>query len=430
MPRILVMSADAMVFQDTELLRTLPGYKKYLAGGSEIKSVRSIYPTVTYPAHVTMATGAFPEKHGVISNFPLAPNVSPAPWNWFHEANKCDDIFSAAKRAGYSTSTVFWPVTACHPDIDYLIPEYWTQSKTESVIDAFRRAGSDEYSISLIKEIEDRIKAVERTHPGIEYLEIELACRMIREKKPEVMLLHPGNIDGYRHAKGLFGEHVDKGIRETDEFISMLGQALEDAGVLEDTDIFLVSDHGQLEIKRAININCLLADRGLMEVGSDGKILSWKAYCASTGMSAHIYLSDPEDKRLYDKVYALLCELRDEGVYGFSSFMTRQEAIEKEHLDGPFSFVIETDGYTSFGESPVRPLVRTYSSNDYRFGNATHGYHPDKGPQPFLIAKGPHIAKGVVLEKSAIVHQAPTYAKILGVELRDAQGKAIEEILR
>ena len=54
---------------------------------------------------------------------------------------------------------------------------------------------------------------------------------------------------------------------------------------------------------------------------------------------------------------------------------------------------------------------------------------PEKGPQPTLIAKGPHIRSGVTVENRNIVDEAPTYARILGVSLPDAQGYPIEEIL-
>jgi len=431
MSKIIVMSADAMVGQDTELLKTLPNFKKYLAGGSEIKAVKSIYPTVTYPAHTTMCTGAYPERHGIISNFPFSTKGKNLPWFWFHDAVKCDDIFSAAKRAGKTTAAVFWPVTGCHPDIDYLIDEYWSQYPGEPLDEVFTRAGSNEYALSVIAKYNDTYKDQQRQHPGADEFIIDAACDIIRDKQPDLLMIHPANIDGYRHGKGLFGEHVDRGVYETDEWIGKLCKACEDAGVLEDTNFFLVSDHGQLEIKRSIHINVLLADNGLIDVDSDGNVTSWRAYCTSTGMSALVYLSDPEDKALYNKVYELLCHLRDEGVYGFNSFKTREETAREDHLDGDFSFVLETDGYTSFGDLAVRPLVRPCSNtDDYRFGNATHGYHPSKGPQPILFAKGPDIKNGVVLEESCIVHEAPTYAKIFGTELKDAQGCAIDEILK
>jgi hypothetical protein len=185
-----------------------------------------------------------------------------------------------------------------------------------------------------------------------------------------------------------------------------------------------------MDIKRIVKLNVLLADHGLLTVNEKGKCVDYKAYSFSNAMSSLVYLKDPSDKETYDEVYRLLCELRDEGIYGFSEVLKREEIAEREHLDGDFSFVLESDGYTSFSDSCKRPLVAPLDLTDYRFGRATHGYHPARGPQPTLLAKGPSIKEGVVLERRPIVDEAPTYARLLGVDLPDAQGSAIEEILR
>lgn len=66
--KLIVISADAMVEEDLEEFQNLPNYKRWLEGGSRVRKVRSIYPTVTYACHTTMATGNLPWRHGVVSN--------------------------------------------------------------------------------------------------------------------------------------------------------------------------------------------------------------------------------------------------------------------------------------------------------------------------------------------------------------------------
>ena len=111
----------------------------------------------------------------------------------------------------------------------------------------------------------------------------------------------------------------------------------------------LTSDHGQLEIKRVINPNVIFADHGLIKVGDDGNIADWDAYCLSGGLSALVFLKDPDNMEIYEKVYNLLQYMREEGIYGISQVFTEPEINEKEHLGGDFSFVPESDGFTSFG---------------------------------------------------------------------------------
>ena len=109
---------------------------------------------------------------------------------------------------------------------------------------------------------------------------------------------------------------------------------------------------------------------------------------------------------------------------------TAEEAQREQRLSGPFQFVLETDGYTSFGDSALRPLVKDFDSGDYRDGRATHGYLPEKGPQPILVAQGPDIAQGVVLPEGRLIDEAPTFARLLGAEMTDVDGRVIEAILR
>ena len=85
--RILVFSVDAMVYEDLEYLRTKPNFRAYLEGGSAVKRIRSIYPTVTYPNHVSMATGCYPDKTGVFSNYKFTTNSKEDTWQWSSEGS-------------------------------------------------------------------------------------------------------------------------------------------------------------------------------------------------------------------------------------------------------------------------------------------------------------------------------------------------------
>ena len=435
--RLLVFSVDAMVFEDLAYLKTKPNVQKYLVGGSAVERVRSVYPTVTYPNHVSMSTGCYPEKTGVFSNNRFTTNSKEDTWLWFHDNVRVKDIFTAAKEKGYSTAAIFWPVLGAHTDIDYLINEYWMPKKGDTLESSFREAGSSPEMIEIVKRHEhllppEHVQTGRKNfciQPYVDDFLIACAADVIRTYAPEVTFVHNGCMDACRHATGAFSPSIPEALDRVDAYFGQLCAALEEAGVLEDTDIFMVSDHGQMDIKRIIKLNVLLADRGLVTVNEKGKCVDYKAYSFSNAMSSLVYLKDPSDKATYDEVYRLLCHLRDEGIYGFREVYTREEIAEREHLDGDFSFVLESDGYTSFSDSCKRPPVAPLDLTDYRFGRATHGYMPDLGPQPTLLAKGPHIREGVVLSRRPIVDEAPTYARLLGVDLPDAQGSAIEEIL-
>lgn len=426
--KLIVLSADALVSEDLEILSTLPNYRKYLAGGCLVRHVRSVYPTITYACHATMATGVYPDRHGLAGNLEFRPGNLTPPWKWFSSALQFpESIFKSAKEAGYSTAAVYWPSTGNHPYIDYLIDEYWTQSPGETFREAYRRSGSSEEVLDIIQRHQEGV--VLRRHPGCDQFIMDCAGDILRQFQPDLLMIHPANIDDFRHRTGVFSPEVREEVARTDRWIGQLMGAAEEAGVGAETNLVLTSDHGQLDIRRTINLNVFLADRGFLTV-EDGRLKDWRACCLSGGLSALVYLRDPGDKALYRQVHAALREMAEEGIYGISQVFTEPEIRELEHLGGEFSFVLESDGYTSFGDNWNRPAVIGYDQTDYRRGRATHGHLPDKGPQPVFVAKGPDFRENVQLETCRLVDEAPTFAKLLGVEIPGAEGRALDAFLR
>ena len=159
-------------------------------------------------------------------------------------------------------------------------------------------------------------------------------------------------------------------------------------------------------------------------------MVDWDAWFLSGGFSGLVYLKDPFNKEIYDKTYALLKHMSEEGIYGIGEVFTEPEINEKEHLGGDFAFAVESDGFSSFGEDWVRPIVRNFDVSDYRYGRATHGYLPDLGPQPIFVAAGPDFKEGVVIDRRPIVDEAPTYAAMFGFDMPGADGTPIKEFIR
>jgi|GEM_PF-83322 len=433
--RLVVFSLDAMVREDVEYLKTLPHFRKYFAGKySEVTTIRSIYPTITYPVHTSILTGCYPDKHGVINNSPFnTMTKGEVPWCWFQDVVKVPDIFTAAKKAGLTTAAVFWPVTGLHPDIDDLIDEYWILPG-ETLESGFRRTGSNDHMLKIIQKNKDllpegyelggRKNFVQQ--PNLDNFLVKCACDVIEECKDDVVFLHGGYVDHIRHDTGVFGEAVTEGVRLCDGWIGQVMEALERAGLLEDTNVVLLSDHGQMNIVRAINVNVYFRDRGWIEVDKDGNVKSWKVWNFPNSLSSLVYVKDPKDVPEVGKV---LRQMADEGIYGFTQVWSRDEAEAKEHLSGDFAFVLESDGYSSLVAGVNRPIVRKLTNENFMMGHATHGYLPDLAPQPFFLAMGPQVKKGVVLDRRPIVDEGPTFAKMLGVKLPDAQGRSMDELL-
>jgi len=426
---VIVISQDAMVFEDIETIKNLPNFKRVWNRCARINKVRSIYPSITYPCHTTMMTGVYPDRHGIINNEQPVLGEVKSKWVHFRESVKAKTIFDYAHEAGLTTAAVFWPVTGNDPSIDHLMNEYWPQTPDETTEECFRATGSSE---DVIEHIIKPNLAVQRhrKHPYCDIFVTHCAADMIRRYKPNLLMVHPANIDAARHSSGVFSDAVTHALHEIDVWFGQIVNACEDAGILDDTDFFIISDHGQMNIVRVVNINVLLAENGFITTDEKGDIVSMKAFCKSAALSTHVYLTDPTDEKTKKELHAFLQKLCDEGVYGISRVYTAEEAKEEEHLAGDFSFVLETDGYTTFGNDWRRPLVRSYDISDYKTGRATHGHHPAKGVQPTFFAFGPDIEEGVVVENARLVDEAPTIARALGLEMVDTDGRVIEEIYK
>lgn len=427
---VVVISADAMVFEDLEILSKLSALEGIWDQTARVERVRSIYPSITYPCHCTMMSGVYPDRHGIVNNESPVMCERSSVWQFERNLVKAKTIFDLAKENGMSTAAVFWPVTGNDPSIDYLINEYWPQNG-ESSEQCFRDSGSSDEVIEKI--VRPNLKILEnrhRKHPFCDDFIVKCACDMLTNFKPNLLMIHPANIDAYRHGTGLFTPQVESGIHETNMWLMQLMKAADDAGILDKTDFFLVSDHGQMEIRRSVALNVLFAEKGLIDVDDKGNIRDWTAFAKSSGMSAQIYLKHPDDVQDLARTKEVLDEMLAGEMAGISEVMTAGEAKLNYHLGGDFSFVVETDNYTTFANDWVRPLIRPLDNRNYRFGRATHGHLPHKGPQPTLVAFGPHMKQGVVLSDANLVDEAPTFAHALGLTMENVDGRCLTELFK
>lgn len=81
--KVIVLSLDAMTFEDFFQARDLPGYSWFWEHGALARHIRSVYPSLTYPCHAAMACGCWPEESGVFNNELFLPETRQRPWIFF-----------------------------------------------------------------------------------------------------------------------------------------------------------------------------------------------------------------------------------------------------------------------------------------------------------------------------------------------------------
>ncbi len=434
--KIFELSMDAMVCEDLEYLANKPNFSRIFKDSARVGSVTTIYPSITYPAHCSMMTGCRPGKTGIYTNFHMHVNP-PAVNDWHLESSEIqvEDYFAAAKRAGMTTAAVYWPITGNNPNIDWLLNELFFY-QDEDPETHFRKYGANDEAIAVVMENiglfprgkkKDWFDLTSRT---FNFFIMGCVKSMIRRYQPDFLVAHNCILDSTRHRVGVFHDRVKAALDQTDLWLGEIADAMIDAGVFEDTDFILVSDHGQRNKVRAIRLDYLLKQGGFLESDEDGKITDWRARSISNGMSALVLLRDRKDEKTRQEVYAYLQKLAQEGVWGFCEVRTAEEIREQYGTYGDFDFCLNSDGYTSFIKGTTGSAVKHSVFMDNTSNRAAHGYQPEDGAQPVFIARGPSFKPGAYLEKAQIIDEAPTIAHIMGSSLPQAEGRVLTELLR
>ena len=162
--KLIIISNDALVSEDLQYLITKPTMRDFFEKGSIVETLRTVYPSITYCCHASMITGAYPNKTGVVNN--EVNEVNNRRWTWERKHIKVKTLIDAFKEKGYTTANVFWPVLGNDKNIDYNIPEYWSQTKDESLCDALRSMGTSEKVIEeIVKPNLYYIEGHQRQHP-------------------------------------------------------------------------------------------------------------------------------------------------------------------------------------------------------------------------------------------------------------------------
>ncbi len=432
--KLFILSMDAMVREDVAYMMQKPNFARIMAKRAEVDKVCTVYPSMTYPAHTAILTGCRPGKNGIYVNSKIKP-FKDGYVHWPLESRnvRVENLFAAAKRAGLTTASVFWPITACDPNIDHVINEYFFYLPDEDIVETFRRQGSDEVALQAVRENLPRFRKSKRakgcgpnlTNTLDDFI-MGCTCWLLRNAKPDVLALHNCYIDSTRHYYGAFAPEVYKALDQMDIWLGEVLQAMEDAGGYEDVNFIILSDHGQMDFDRYTRLNVLLQRGDFIDIAPDGSVYDWRAFCKG-GMSAPVFLSDPNYEPLKQQVYKYLLELAKDPRWGIEQVFTVEETKEIYGTYGTFSFMVEGDGHTTFTDDwHGECSVPVEAIEGYR---AKHGYRPEKGPQPIFLASGPAFKPGAVVANAHVTDEAPTLAAVLGQTLPQADGRVLTELL-
>lgn len=429
-PRLIVLSIDSLFDEDINFLKDLPNFGEILRHAAYVQGgMRSIYPSLTYPAHASLITGAYPERHGITNNEKTCETGLSREWYWYRQDVRSQTLLDAAHGAGLTTACLGWPCISADPAVDWLIPEIWPLPG-ENLEEVLRRSASPSV-LGCGNILERRLPTYAKLgRVFVDQAITGYACDIIQNCRPDLLMIHLAYLDHTRHGNGLHASAVEAALIAHDGWLGQILLAVKDAGIAKETNIAIISDHGHLPVRQYFNPNILLVQSGLIQLDENGSPSSWDAICLPSGLSCQVVLHKSAGQAARNKLCDLLRDMRCTEEYGVESIFTKDELEREYHLSGEFDYMLEGCRATAFGGKFTGRVIEAAEDDPRKFfPKAGHGHLPHKGPQPIFFMAGPSVREGAVTERKRIVDEAPTFAKILGVEMPWSQGKSMDMLL-
>lgn len=385
------------------------------------QGVRGIFPTVTYPSHTTLVTGAMAGKHGICYNTIFEPTGQRGVWNTQASQIKTETLWEAVTKAGMKSASVSWPVTV-GAAIDYNIPETFSRENP-----ADRRGASREQSTpkGLFDEVElNATGKLQMNDYNLTSLSMDenvsrMAAYIIRTYKPNFITLHLPCTDGAQHSEGRSGEAVARAVASADHAIGNILDALEKAGIKDSAAVIVTGDHGFVDTHTSIAPNIWLAGMGLTPAANSAD--NWKAVFYTTGGSTFLHLKDKRDEKTLAQVKKMLDELPQQ--YKKLFRIVDRKEMDKMGADNDAALALTAIQGFSFNNDFTGNLLKPTKGG-------THGYFPDFYEiQTGFIGYGAGFKKGGVVPVIGLEDIAPTIAQLLGITLPSADGIAYPGLL-
>ena len=285
-----------------------PTIQRMAREGAHAQAVQSVFPSVTYPSHTTLITGALPARHGVVYNSPFEPEGQTGRWFWEASTIEVPTLWDAVKAAGLESAAISWPVSVGAP-ITRNVPEVWSLERETEPNAATRAATTPpELFDELEREATGKLGVrYSMDYLGRDTLAGEMAAYLLETHQPALLALHLLGADHSMHAVGREGESVRRAVASCDNAIALIVEAAARAGILERTAFVITGDHGFVDTHAKLSPNVWLTQAGLMEAKPDRG--DWKATFHTTGGAACLILKDPDDAATLQAVRDLLAAL-------------------------------------------------------------------------------------------------------------------------
>ena len=427
---VVLISLDGMAhYYMDDPKAEMPTIRRLAAEGARAQKMKASMPTVTWPNHTTLVTGVNPAKHGVIGNSyfdrskDAIVSLLPDPLFNKEEIVKSPTIYDVAKAAGLKTAGISWPATRGAVTLDWAVPDVGTQALYEQFVTPQLLTEFSDAGIPWESQ-EQWCKTGRGRNRDRMY--VQMLNHVIRHHRPNVAMLHLVELDHVEHAKGPQSPEAYAAVKFLDDRVAEVLEELQKS--FPGTATLIVSaDHGFFPYQQQILPNVLLRQEKL-ETTVASRITGGQVRAVSQGGSSFIYVLDQANREaLIARVAALF-----KGVEGVGRVITPKEfpayGLADPGQNPQMADVVLSarKGYT-FADTAAGEDVVTAKTEDVK---GSHGYDPNEaGMHASFVAWGAGIVPGTKLGTISNMDVTPTMATLLGLHMKDSDGKVLDKML-
>jgi predicted AlkP superfamily pyrophosphatase or phosphodiesterase len=243
---VLLVSLDGFRWDYSQIYNT-PNLNKLATDGVKADKLIPSFPTVTFPNHYTIATGLYPDHHGLIFNNFLAPDLGLT----YKMSDRAavenpsfyggEPIWITAEKQGAKAGSFFW--VGSEAAVGGIHPTYW--KKYDGTV------GYEARIDSVVKWF---------SYP--------------ENRRPELVTLYFDEPYATSHKFGPRSPQTEKVVERLDSLIGVLRAKLASLPYRKRINFILLSDHGMGAItpERYINLKEVVPDRMISSVSGSNPV--------------------------------------------------------------------------------------------------------------------------------------------------------------
>jgi predicted AlkP superfamily pyrophosphatase or phosphodiesterase len=377
-PYVLLVSIDGFRHDYPEL-HGAPNLLRMAQQGIRAKGLMPSYRTNTFPNHLSIITGLYPEHHGIVDNNFFDPRrkqtylykdkATAGDGSWYRGT----PLWVLAEKQGLRTASFFWPGS----DVE---------------IQGARPGKYFNYDGS--------VPSARRVQQVIDWF------RLPKDERPHFVTLYFDAVDTAGHDFGPLAAETRKAVSDIDGLIGTLMSGLRETGIA--VNVIVVSDHGMIQVDR--------------ESISLGAAEEFKGFEIAPAAGSQVMLYS-DDAKLVSRTFARL-NGRDPR---YRVYRRDQTPEYLHYRNNP-----RIGDLVIMAAAPVSLHIGASAQSP---DPGAHGYDPwvFQDMNGIFFAQGPNLKQGVTVDAFDNVHIYPLIAHILGLtppEDIDGSLDALREVLR